>query len=1142
MRPVLLELDGFCSYRTPAKVDFRDTDFFVLVGPTGSGKSTIIDAMVFALYGTVPRWDDRNAVAPALAPSAVRGVVRLIFDVAGERYAALRDIRRSGGRNPTVTVREARLEQFVSRDAVGDEQDEVISLATGRAVTKTVENLLGLSFEQFTQSVALPQGEFAQFLHSTDAQRQDILENLLGYQIYDEIMRAANSRASEKAQRAETLGEQLAGYADATQNAVDEFNHAFAGLRELQQHVTTQAVPALTAAAQSAAQVRNLVEQLCAEREQILAVEIPTGLEDLEVERGTKQGALDAALADQTAIEERDRQARTKLQAAPARHEIEQVLSHWEELTAIAAALPALSDAVTSTDTDLSGAEAKRSASVTALSRARAATTDADREAERHERAAAEAHAHLDALLAVSRPGDLDNIVRAIRDCADQLSAGRADLAGAEAQQKAAAERVSQLPNAEMVATARNSINELRRILADDIAAASERTTALAELSEVRAKALAANDKVSAAETALHTAEHANRVATIRAELMVGDNCPVCGNEITEQPTDIDVTDVDSARTAMNAAKTRAADVADELTQLERNHASTLAVRTEQLRRCEPLRAHLMEDLTTIGLDGDCLALWNAVDERSSDDALVPVLAEATLVASQLTAAVSERRKLEEQRRTAEDTLQSARDEVQRLEDAASTAQAGASSARTALRESRDSVAALDPPAIDDSDVHSGWEQLTAWVGVTTTSLRDRVAQLSTTESDARDNALRLQKELGRAEELAEAAGERHTNAARAKEKADEQLRTATQRQAELNKLLSGAPAADEVRALREQVIALQAEVDEATAALMRARQATSAAQAALNETMTTIEASWRQLQRARDPLTRFGIPEVRDTGLASAWQLVADWCASEASSRLAQIEVAEAEAAKADESSRTAESALISTLAGRGISVPSETTGAALASEAIGLVAAAVAKAAATRDRAQERLSESEKLRSQVKETVEQGEVARTLANLMRANNFPRWLIGSAIDALLEDASRILLELSGGQFELTRDQRDLLVIDHNDADMSRPVKTLSGGETFQASLALALALSEQVTSLSAAGASKLESIFLDEGFGTLDETTLDVVASTLENLASSGSRMVGVITHVGALAERIPVRFQVTRDNAGSHIEKQRL
>jgi len=100
-------------------------------------------------------------------------------------------------------------------------------------------------------------------------------------------------------------------------------------------------------------------------------------------------------------------------------------------------------------------------------------------------------------------------------------------------------------------------------------------------------------------------------------------------------------------------------------------------------------------------------------------------------------------------------------------------------------------------------------------------------------------------------------------------------------------------------------------------------------------------------------------------------------------------------------------------------------------------------------------------------------------------------------------------------------------------------VRTLSGGETFQASLALALALSAQLSSLAASGAARLDSIFLDEGFGTLDEATLETVAETLENLAH-GDRMVGVITHVGALAERIPVRFNVHRDQRTSSVVRE--
>ena len=102
-------------------------------------------------------------------------------------------------------------------------------------------------------------------------------------------------------------------------------------------------------------------------------------------------------------------------------------------------------------------------------------------------------------------------------------------------------------------------------------------------------------------------------------------------------------------------------------------------------------------------------------------------------------------------------------------------------------------------------------------------------------------------------------------------------------------------------------------------------------------------------------------------------------------------------------------------------------------------------------------------------------------------------------------------------------------------------MRTLSGGETFQASLALALALSSQISGLAAVGAARLDSIFLDEGFGTLDAETLEVVATTLETLAQ-GDRMVGVVTHVAELAERVPVRFRVSRNAKTSTITREGL
>ena len=102
--------------------------------------------------------------------------------------------------------------------------------------------------------------------------------------------------------------------------------------------MTTQAVPAIGAAAAA----RDLVEQLGAEREQFLTVGVPAGVHDLDAERQAKQTAFEAAEADQAAIEERDRLARVNLQATTPRHEMEQILNHWQELERINTALPAL--------------------------------------------------------------------------------------------------------------------------------------------------------------------------------------------------------------------------------------------------------------------------------------------------------------------------------------------------------------------------------------------------------------------------------------------------------------------------------------------------------------------------------------------------------------------------------------------------------------------------------------------------------------------------------------------------------------------------------------------------------------------------------------------------------------------------------
>ncbi|GAA5191251.1 AAA family ATPase [Ferrimonas gelatinilytica] len=138
----------------------------------------------------------------------------------------------------------------------------------------------------------------------------------------------------------------------------------------------------------------------------------------------------------------------------------------------------------------------------------------------------------------------------------------------------------------------------------------------------------------------------------------------------------------------------------------------------------------------------------------------------------------------------------------------------------------------------------------------------------------------------------------------------------------------------------------------------------------------------------------------------------------------------------------------------------------------------------------------------------------------------FRRFAQGLTLEHLVHLANRQLARLHG-RYQLKRSQRDALalsVLDTWQADTVRDTRTLSGGESFLVSLALALALSDLVSHKT-----RIDSLFLDEGFGTLDPETLDTALDALDQLNASG-KMIGVISHVEALKERIPVQIQVQK------------
>jgi exonuclease SbcC len=156
-----------------------------------------------------------------------------------------------------------------------------------------------------------------------------------------------------------------------------------------------------------------------------------------------------------------------------------------------------------------------------------------------------------------------------------------------------------------------------------------------------------------------------------------------------------------------------------------------------------------------------------------------------------------------------------------------------------------------------------------------------------------------------------------------------------------------------------------------------------------------------------------------------------------------------------------------------------------------------------------------------------------RGLALDLRSDRFQAFLLQQTFRELVSGASVRLWDLTK-RYRFDWQNEAFYVVDHDNARQLRSADTLSGGETFLASLALALQLSEQVQK--AAGATKLDSLFIDEGFGTLDPETLDAAASAIESLPVGG-RMVGIISHIEELSLRLPARVRVEKTPDGSRI-----
>ena len=191
MRPIRLEIRGFTAFREPQVVDFDGLDLFAITGPTGSGKSSILDALTFALYGRAERVGD--GVRQLVSQGQPRAAVVLEFEAGGERYRVARSVTADAqDEDPASSAPTRRPSRAGARPATAP---------TGSATpTRTLERLVGLDYAGFTRAVLLPQGRFAEFLAGDAKTRREILADLLDLGLFERIA-AAVGRAGPGARR-----------------------------------------------------------------------------------------------------------------------------------------------------------------------------------------------------------------------------------------------------------------------------------------------------------------------------------------------------------------------------------------------------------------------------------------------------------------------------------------------------------------------------------------------------------------------------------------------------------------------------------------------------------------------------------------------------------------------------------------------------------------------------------------------------------------------------------------------------------------------------------------------------------------------------------------------------------------------------
>ncbi len=390
----------------------------------------------------------------------------------------------------------------------------------------------------------------------------------------------------------------------------------------------------------------------------------------------------------------------------------------------------------------------------------------------------------------------------------------------------------------------------------------------------------------------------------------------------------------------------------------------------------------------------------------------------------------------------------------------------------------------------------------------------------------------------------ADKASDARDSAARALREAESAEAAAAARLAERQKV---APASTGPVELSAAVAAAEARSEELTAAHREATAVAHKAETAVATAVAAASMAAEELVKAEAEASR--AQHEFDSRLAQAgFASASEWKAARRDRRETE-ELRDLVSEHEQESLRAAERLRLAREAALGAEAPdleALETAAETSADAARDARTAAAGLSAAAEAAVRQLDRLRQLRSEAAAIDARYRILGRLADVANGDNarhlsFQRYVLGAFLDDVLVAASQRLHLMSKGRYRLERTERRFggkaaagLNLEVYDAwtGVARPVATLSGGETFMAALSLALGLAEVVQAH--AGGIRLETVFVDEGFGSLDDESLDLAIAALMGLGEGG-RLVGIISHVSELRERIDARLEVASGKTGS-------